>query len=301
MSALTVILCTHNPRPEFLREVLAHLKQQTLPVADWEFLLIDNASASPLADTWDLSWHPHARHVRENELGLTPARLRGIAEAKHDVIVFVDDDNLLAPDYLSQVRRIAEQWPMLGIWGGAIRPRFESPAPAWTRPHWGMLAIVECTQARWSNLPDRGDTRPCGAGMIVRTPVARRYAEQLRTDARRKALGRRGNALTSAEDTDLVLTALDLGYGSGVFPELQVEHIIPAGRLEESYLLRLAENMQCSGELLFHLRGKPNPPRNFAKRVYDFLRLFTLSARDRRFELARRKGRRQAEQLAKQS
>jgi hypothetical protein len=48
-----------------LRRVLDALKAQTLPKEQWELLLIDNASKEPLAESWDLSWHPHARHIRE--------------------------------------------------------------------------------------------------------------------------------------------------------------------------------------------------------------------------------------------
>ena len=95
MFAISVIICSHNPRPEYLRRTLEALKAQTLPTKDWELLLVDNASKEPLAGRFDLSWHPNARHVRENELGLTTARLRGIREAHSDLLVFVDDDNVL--------------------------------------------------------------------------------------------------------------------------------------------------------------------------------------------------------------
>ena len=40
----------------------------------WELLLIDNRSDRPLANVYDLSWHPLARDMREEELGLTPDR-----------------------------------------------------------------------------------------------------------------------------------------------------------------------------------------------------------------------------------
>jgi glycosyltransferase involved in cell wall biosynthesis len=98
--AVSVIVCTHNPRQEYLTRVLAALRVQTLPTAGWELLVIDNASKEPVAGRFDLSWHPHGRHVREDELGLTPARLRWIAEARAELLVFVDDDNVLDPDYL---------------------------------------------------------------------------------------------------------------------------------------------------------------------------------------------------------
>ena len=43
-------------------------------------------------------------------------------------IVYVDDDNLLAPDYLAEVVRIAREWPELGAWGGHIEAEFEPTA-----------------------------------------------------------------------------------------------------------------------------------------------------------------------------
>lgn len=294
MTTLTVIICTHNPRPEFLEATLGALRQQTLPVSEWELLLVDNASAQPLAKTWDISWHPCARHIREEELGLTPARLRGIAEATGELLVFVDDDNLLDADYLENARRIADQWPMLGVWGGAIRPRFEIPPPDWAKPHLSMLALVECEQSRWSNLPDRGDTHPCGAGMATRKAIAVRYAQNVRSDPKRKRLGRRGNNLSSCEDTDLVLTAIDLGLGSGVFKELKLTHIIPQNRITEEYLLKLRENLTCSGMLLLSLRARELKQPSFIRRVAEFARLLTMNTYDRRFELARLRGMKRA-------
>ncbi len=102
---LSVIICTHNPRADFLRRTLDALKEQTLARGEWELVLVDNASKTAVAGAWDLAWHPRGRHVREEELGLTHARFRGIREATGAVLVFVDDDNILAPDYLQQVWR----------------------------------------------------------------------------------------------------------------------------------------------------------------------------------------------------
>src|SRR5881628_1215246 len=98
---ISVIVCTHNPRTEYLRRVLDGLAGQTLPKDRWELLLVDNASARNVADTIDLSWHARAIHVREDTLGLTAARLRGIAETHGALCVFVDDDSVLSPDYLA--------------------------------------------------------------------------------------------------------------------------------------------------------------------------------------------------------
>src|SRR5438477_5088662 len=122
---LSVIVCSHNPRPDYLRRVLHSLEAQTLPRSKWELLLVDNASSERLADTWDLSWHSRHAHVREDELGLTPARLRGTAEASGELLAFVDDDNILAPDYLERAFALVGAYPYLGVVGaGVLAPEF---------------------------------------------------------------------------------------------------------------------------------------------------------------------------------
>src|SRR5471030_1526734 len=123
---LSVIICTHNPRPDYLTQTLDALKAQTLPKEQWELLLIDNASKEPLANSWDLSWHPHARHIREDELGLTPARMRGIQEAAAEVLVFVDDDNLLATGYLENALKLTISHPWVAAFGGNMIGEFET-------------------------------------------------------------------------------------------------------------------------------------------------------------------------------
>ena len=97
---LSVVICTHNPRTDYLGRCFAALEVQTLPRERWDLLVIDNACDEPLAPRLDLAWHPGARLVREDTLGLTPARLRGIQEATGPLLVFVDDDNVLDTDYL---------------------------------------------------------------------------------------------------------------------------------------------------------------------------------------------------------
>ena len=135
----SVIICTRNPRLDYLSRVLTALREQTLPVTEWELLLIDNASKSPLEDLVDLSWHPTARIVREPEPGLTPARLRAIAEVESELIIFVDDDNVLDSSYLSECMLIAQQFPCLGAWGGQLFRNLKFHLPRDWRTCWRAL------------------------------------------------------------------------------------------------------------------------------------------------------------------
>src|SRR5580700_7281413 len=91
---ISVIICSHNPRAHYLQRTIQALRDQTFPRDRWELLLIDNASSVPLAENWDVSWHSNAKHVVESELGLSAARRRGIHEARGELLIFVDDDNI---------------------------------------------------------------------------------------------------------------------------------------------------------------------------------------------------------------
>src|SRR5947208_16391904 len=99
MLELSVIICAHNPRPQYLRRVLEALRSQTLPKQQWELLLIDNSSLDALMAQWDLSWHPNGRHILEIEWGLSAAQQRGICETSGGLLVFVDVDKVLDANY----------------------------------------------------------------------------------------------------------------------------------------------------------------------------------------------------------
>lgn len=289
--AISVIVCTHNPRSDYLDKVLTALKSQTLQLEQWELLLVDNASEQLLSGEIDLTWHPNARHVREEQLGLTPARLRGIGEAQAEVLVFVDDDNVLDSDYLELALHIGKDYLFLGAWGGQIKAEFEVTPPDWTKPYWGYLAIRELERDKWSNL-NVDETAPCGAGMCVRKIVAQKYAALVCTDQKRLGLDRKGKLLMSGGDSDLAFTSCDIGLGTGQFTSLKLTHLMPASRLEEEYLIRLVESMEYSHRILDSVRGQmPTLPHvSWKGKLLEYYRLLRMNPRNRRFYKAKRRG-----------
>ena len=72
---LTVIIPAHNPHPGRLHRTLAGLRAQTLPAADWECLLVDNASSPAIDESTFTETAPVGlRILREPLPGLTHAR-----------------------------------------------------------------------------------------------------------------------------------------------------------------------------------------------------------------------------------
>ncbi|MEH1819260.1 MAG: glycosyltransferase [Nostoc sp.] len=287
---ITVITCTHNPRINYLDKVLAALKSQTLPLDQWEYLLIDNASQKLLYSKIDLSWHPQGRHIREEQLGLTHARLRGIKEARGETLVFVDDDNILEADFLEKALQIAKDWSILGAWGGQIIPYFEEPPPEWTKPYWPLLAIQEFDRDRWSNLLHQYEIVPYGAGLCIRKIVAEKYAKLLYNQPERANMDRKGKLLISGGDIDLALTACDVGLGIGQFTSLKVTHLIPSFRLQEDYLLRLMEGINYSLIMLKYFRGQMPSKISWRKKLLQYYTSWQMSSKNRRFYNASIKG-----------
>jgi len=254
MPVISVITCTHNPRPDYLQRALDALKAQTMPKEQWELLLIDNASKEPLAPGWDLSWHPQGRHVREDELGLTPARLRGLNESTGEFIVFVDDDNVLAPDYLEEVASLFHLWPKLGAIGASIKGEFEVPPPDWITPYFEWLVVYELPRDYWSNFNGWSRATPYGAGLSVRREVANDYVQKVMKSPLRRMLDRSGTSLLMGGDLDLAWCATDMGLGTGRFRSLRMTHLISKGRMTESYLVRSQAGCAASYKILEAIR-----------------------------------------------
>ena len=103
---ISVVLPTHN-RIEFLREAIASVQRQTW--ADWELIVVDDGS-QPSAPrcTADDSNQPVKWLRNESAQGLSGARNRGMAAAEGDIVIFLDDDDLLADDALAAVAKAFE-------------------------------------------------------------------------------------------------------------------------------------------------------------------------------------------------
>ncbi len=257
---LTAILPARNPNPTRWGRVFQALAAQTLARGEWEIVIVDNASDQPCDPPAGLAGLPAWRRVVEPELGLTPARLRGLAEARGDVVVFVDDDNVLDPAHLAAAARHFAGNPRLGAAGGPVMPEFEPPPPEWTREFHGLLALCDHGPgprlARGAPGATWPEFAPVGAGLCVRREAANLYLRALEQDPSRRRLDRAGRSLASGGDNDLVFTVLQGGWDVGYFPELKVTHLIPPGRLEADYLARLNEGIQRTWVRVLALHGQ---------------------------------------------
>jgi glycosyltransferase involved in cell wall biosynthesis len=297
---LSVIICTHNPRQPILARAVGALEVQTLDRDRWELIIVDNASDQHVADWLQVPAAIDGHIIREDTVGKVRAIAKGLAASQGELVVFVDDDNFLEPRYLEKSLRIAERWPILGVWGGRIVPEFERTPPKWTRAYWDYLTIRDCPYDQWSNIADQYEGMPPGAGLVIRRPVALVYAELLKRDPVRLFLDRNGMTLTSGADTDMAFTACDLGYGAARLSSLELRHYMPEARLEEEYLLRMVEGIAYSLSLVAAVRGRAAAPPSFFRQAWQYCTGWRMSPRNRKFWHAQQRGLRRAHRFVRE-
>jgi glycosyltransferase involved in cell wall biosynthesis len=261
---LSAIIPTHSPNPTRLERTLNGLKEQGLPTSCWELLIIDNATPNPQhVLSFDFSWHPSTKIIREERLGLTWARIAGIQASQGEYLVFVDDDNVLHPNYLDNILEIFQQNPQLGAIGGKSLPEFEVEPESWVTLFYKCLALrdlgeeVLISSHTGASQPPKQypEFAPIGAGMALRRQAIEPYVNRILGDSSGVVLDRTGKSLSSGGDNDIVLTILNAGWEVGYFPQLELSHLMPASRLTKDYLARVNRASSRSWIQVLDLHG----------------------------------------------
>ncbi len=245
MSEITVVIPTYNPDLARLRATLAGLEAQTLPDNKWEVVIVDNSSSTPVDPYWCQQYltRPH-RVVTEPVLGLSSARRCGIRASSSEIIVFSDDDNVLARDYLEKALQHFAEFELVGAAGGKSLPRYEEEPPEWYRDGIAPMGCRDLGDERlvlnaseYAAVKRYPKFAPIGAGMVFRKVAMESWLEN---SAANGISDRKGDSLSSAGDCDMTLSALDAGWSVAYWPDLKLTHLIPAERLSVDYLAKVA-------------------------------------------------------------
>lgn len=246
IAQLSIVVPTYNPEERILSRIVTAIESLEIDNGSRvECVIVDNNSKRPVKElacvkafldrcTW-------AEVIQEPRQGLVFSRIAGIKATTAPAIVFFDDDNEPAPDYLSVARRCLKDWPSVAIWGpGRISVVFLDPVPDRFRQSFGeafnerrqQYPEYGCVPASWTHF------YPAGMGQVIRREVAERYIEAVESGLL-TSTGRSHGSLASAEDMQLVWEAVKMGHAAGVHPQLQMTHLIPARRSNVSYVKRL--------------------------------------------------------------
>jgi glycosyltransferase involved in cell wall biosynthesis len=301
MPFLSVIICTYSPAPGIFTKCLEAITIASFQQRPDEILIIDNNSPVPLAREEYIREFIHqnrnTRVILEERQGLTNARIRGITEAKGELLVFIDDDNIVAENFFLMAARIATNYPFIGAFSGQVLIEYEKAPPAWTQRYWGLLVHRKFDGNHWSNLMFNNETMPCGAGLCIRREVGYHYIHLHKTGKRNFYLDRSKGSLLSGGDNDLAMCACDIGKGMGLFQDLQLRHHIPQSRFSLQYLSRLAHGIYYSSVILQYLRTGKIDAENWTARFKHLARISLMKSHDRIIQIACRKGLNEARKM----
>ena len=111
MVAITALISTYN-RADYLERVLESFVEQTLSRDAYEIVLINDGSVDGTeAVVEKFSPRLPVRYFFHENRGLAASKNRGIEEAGAPIVVFVDDDDLVAPDFLEEHIRAHQKFP----------------------------------------------------------------------------------------------------------------------------------------------------------------------------------------------
>lgn len=251
---VTFAICCRNGEKHLAQVVGALLQQKGVDPSRWEILLIDNGSTDatraifeqfqhPGLDGLSLEPKPSLRVVVEPVAGQRSARTCAIQNARGTWICFVDDDNVLADNYLLRGLEFALSAAEAGAFGGGSVAKLSAPSPRHFDGFASALAIWQGGDA----VRKIGLGRKFTAGMYVRRVAA--------LDAMNEPWlmpGRTPICEFGGEDAELCMQLVRNGWKIYYVPGLTFEHVIPQSRTGLGYLMGLRAR-QGGEELMLKL------------------------------------------------
>ncbi len=227
---LTVMMATRNGA-DWVAQCLDSFCAMETPVGGYKLVIIDNASTDGTADIVRaymgrlpiiLLFQPKPGKNRALNLGLE--------HIEGDLVVFTDDDVIVAPDWLAQWRRAADEFPEFGIFGGSIKPYWRKAPPEWLLEIIDIAMVYALTGERHQD----GPIHPgfiFGPNMMVRAQL---FAGGQRFD---ETVGPDGTAsYTMGSETSFTVSMAAQGIRCRFVSQPTVCHIIREGQVDPDWV-----------------------------------------------------------------
>jgi glycosyltransferase involved in cell wall biosynthesis len=233
---ISVVLCTRD-RATQLESCLRHFCDAR-PLCDfaWQLVVVDNGSRDgtrPVVERFAAELP--IDYVYEARRGLSHARNRGIAQARHPVIAFTDDDCLVDAEWPRAIVAYFEQHPDVSVIAGRVELADAGDAPVSIRTHDRMEIVATAGQI----LSLAG-----GCNMAFRREV-------FETAGWFDPAFGKGRAIASGDDLDMLYRAVKRGARMAYVPHIVVRHA--HGRREPAALAQLAREY-VRGRGAFYLK-----------------------------------------------
>jgi len=199
----SIIVATHN-RPEKLSETLINLTRQSVDTREFEIIVVDDGSEPPVQLSDEAP--ANLRLLRLSNVERSAARNAGAQSATGELLIFVDDDITVQPDFVNKHVAAQREWPG-ALQVGAIRLPEDASSTSFGRFR--------------QQLEDTGI--PLARG-LTSMPNFCAAANMAISKARFEELGGFDVTLSSSEDQDFALRHTSSGGRIAFVPEARVVH-----------------------------------------------------------------------------
>jgi GT2 family glycosyltransferase len=163
--------------------------------------------------------------------GKNRALNRALGMARGALLLFTDDDVILAPGWLAAHAAAAARWPGHQIFGGIIRPLFPPDPPGWAVHE--PFASVLFAAYDLGKTEGPTDDLPFGPNYSLR-------AECIRAAAFDDGVGPNGSEYAMGGETELLRRLAHGGAKAVYVPDAIVEHVVRPEQLTEQFVLERA-------------------------------------------------------------
>lgn len=280
MNGFSIIIPTYN-RAELLRKALASVQRLHIP-EDWnaEIIVIDNNSTD---HTYSVVVQSHdegpllVRYVIEKNQGLNHSRNRGLAEARFEHLVYLDDDMTIFPDWLVGYMEALGRFSSEAVVGPVEAVYEEAPA------EWMTERMIESVSSTYSqkgkNLilvpPERAHELP-GCNFAVRREVG------LKLGGFHPALDRSGRGMLAGGDWEFGERLVRNGYSTAYSPKCMIYHLVNSHKLSKPGLRARWQGLGATARALEKLRADEKP---IGRRIHLALRMARLFVRSTRYSM----------------
>lgn len=230
---VSVIICTYN-RCKSLQTTLESLLSLEVPEGlAWEVLVVDNNSTDRTKSVIEdfVAKAPFSvKRVFETDPGLSEARNAGLRHAQGEIISFLDDDVLVFPDWLAEVRNGFAIVGTACLGGKALLPPGLKFPRWWDHSYDGPIGNCD--------LGDEIQTSESKNLNIIGANISFKRSVFEKSGFFSPKVSRRGTNLVMGEETDFIRRSHSLGLRAGYYPKAVVYHVPSPNRMTIPYLSR---------------------------------------------------------------
>lgn len=236
---ISVIICSYN-RATYIREALESLYNQQISKEKYEVIVVDNNSSDntdQVCQTF-LSDHPdfNALYMKESQQGSSFARNAGAAVAAGTILVFMDDDAVAEPNFITGYKALFDKFHDAVGAGGRIIPRYIPSEPKWMSYYVSSL-VGNFDYSPTSCSFEKGKY-PLESNMAVRKDAFENIG------GFNTALpGVKGTLRIGGEGKDFFYRLTEGGKPILYEPLIRVHHVVETSKLTREYMYRVASGI----------------------------------------------------------